>query len=284
MLRRLTTLALFAFTFCSAADALRAEGVEWHKDFAAAREIAKRTGKPMLIDFQADWCVPCQAMERSFWPRPEIVALSKKFVCVSLNFDLRGPELSRYQVDRIPAVVFTDSWGNFLASKIGFGNDALSVVPQTMQAIPEDFSALNDYYAVLERDRDNAAALVKVGHFYSATRLIDVSNSYFRRALKAKGLAADLKARESVLIAVGINHLKLKDYDEARKTFETSLKEFPEGAQGDTALLGIITAQLNKKKPAEAAKTFEQLKAGYSSSPAVRQAEQLLQQYAGMKN
>lgn len=282
---------LFAFTgfllllsFPTAAVAAPGEKIEWHKDFKVAQELAKKTGKPMLVDFVADWCKPCQEMERTFWPQPQIVELSKKFVAVSLDFDRRGPEVSRYRVGSIPAVVVTDPWGNLLTSRFGFSPRLATPLLQLLQAVPADLSPIDEWNSLLEREKDNPVALVGVGDFYRKHGILDLSNSYFKRALKAKEMEMDLKVRGKLFIALGINYLKIKDYDEARKTFETYLKEIPNGDQGDTALLGILTAQLNKKKNSEAEKTLSQLKTSYPNSPVVQQGEQLFQQAASLKN
>ena len=279
---RLTLLA-FAFSL-AAGQAAAQERIEWQKDFKKASQLAKETGRPILVDFTASWCKPCQEMERVFWPRPEVVELAKKFVCVSLNFDDRGPEVSRYRVDRIPAVIFAGPWGNMLTQKFGFGSDAPATLSRIMQAVPGDFSPVNDYNAVLERDKDNAEALVKVGDFYRKNGIFHLSTDYLRRALKTKELAADRGAREDILIAVAINYLKLQDNGDAKKSFEEYLKEFPAGKHADTALLGILTTQVNRKKLAEAEKTLELLKAGYPGSPLVERAAAMLQGAKSQKN
>lgn len=278
-------LALFAVLAHGAALAGAAQGnkIEWHKDFEAARAAAKRTGKPMLIDFTAEWCPPCKEMERSFWPKKEVVALADKFVWVSLNFDVRREERSRYQVDTIPAVIFTDPWGNLLTQKRGYGPTAAAALVEYMRAIPGDFTPVGEWAAALEKNRDSPAALARFGEFYGRHGVLDLSSDYYKRALKAKEPEADPKTRGEVVIALGINYLRMKDYDDARKTFESYLKETPDGPRADTAFLGIITAQINRKKLADAEKTFEQLKAAHPGSPLVAQAERLLQQGREMK-
>ncbi len=268
---------LFVGSSVSAQDATGA-GVEWQKDYETARVLAQQSGKPMLIDFSAEWCKPCQEMVKTFWPQPQIVALTRKFVCVSLNFDKNGSEVSHFRVDRIPAVIFTDPWGNVLTNKFGFGNTTAAVLPQIMQIIPADFSPAGKWHTALEQDKNNSMALVKLGEFYREHGILDLSNSYFRRALKTKEVESDLKARESILLAVGISCLQQQDYDEAKKTFERCLKEVPNGTQGDTALYGILTAQIKKKKISEAEKTLAQLKASYPNSTVLQQAEAKLQQ------
>jgi tetratricopeptide (TPR) repeat protein len=277
---KFVTLSLFILFVGSHAAAHNAvtDGVEWQKDYETARALAQQSGKPMLIDFSANWCKPCQEMAKTFWPQPQNVALTRKFVCVSLNFDKNRSEVSHFKVDRIPAVVFTDPWGNVLTNRFGFGNTVADVLPQIMQIIPADFSPASEWNAVIEHDKNNSIALTKLGEFYRKHGILELSNSYFKRALKTKELEADLKARENILLAVGINCLQQQDYDEAKKAFERCLKEVPDGTHGDVALYGILTAQINKKKFVEAEKTLAQLKTSHPNSPILQQAEAKLQQ------
>jgi len=278
--------AVLTFIACSHAlahAAPAAAGIAWHKDLAAARELAKQTGKPMMLDFVADWCKPCKEMERSFWPLPHVVALSEKFVCVAVSFDKRGPELSQYRIDRIPAVVFTDPWGNFMTAKFGFGLGTPDELTKLMQAVPADFSPLAEWNAVLERDKNNPGALAKLGAFYSKHGVIDLSTGYYKKALKSKELAANLEAYGELLIAVGINSLKQQEYGEARKMFEDYLKQVPNGKHADTALYGIFTSHIGRKKFDEAEKTLAQLRTAHPNSTVIRQAVERLEQARSQK-
>ncbi len=55
--------------------------------FDQARELAAAQKKPILIDFTGVNCANCRLMERRVLPRPEVVALLKKFVTVQLYTD-----------------------------------------------------------------------------------------------------------------------------------------------------------------------------------------------------
>jgi thiol:disulfide interchange protein DsbD len=65
----------------------KAHGVLWGMSFDQAREIAIAQKKPVLIDFTGVNCANCRLMERRVLPRPEVVALLKKFVTVQLYTD-----------------------------------------------------------------------------------------------------------------------------------------------------------------------------------------------------
>ena len=59
----------------------------WGMSFDQARERAAAEKRPILIDFTGVNCANCRLMERGVFPRPEVVALLKKFVTVQLYTD-----------------------------------------------------------------------------------------------------------------------------------------------------------------------------------------------------
>ncbi|NJL30598.1 MAG: thioredoxin fold domain-containing protein [Phycisphaerales bacterium] len=97
----------------------------WVKDFPAAQSDAAAGGKPMLINFTADWCPPCQDMKKQTLPDPAVQQmLTEKFV--TLKVDLTSPgqaenELSqKYGVQYIPTFILVSSEGKVLAQRSGF--------------------------------------------------------------------------------------------------------------------------------------------------------------------
>ena len=66
----------------------KAHSVLWGMSFDQARELAAAEKRPILIDFTGVNCANCRAMESGVFPRPEVVALLKKFVTVQLYTDI----------------------------------------------------------------------------------------------------------------------------------------------------------------------------------------------------
>ena len=91
--------------------------IAWITDFEQAQRLSKETGKPMLIDFTASWCPPCQVMKHEVWPAPEVVALVEEgYIPVLLDIDRQENQaiVQKYGVSSIPAIFVTDAQGQTL--------------------------------------------------------------------------------------------------------------------------------------------------------------------------
>jgi len=100
--------------------------LEWRRDFQAAQQEAAASGKPILLDFSATWCGPCQRMKAETLTDPAVVIAMRGYIPVAVNAD-ESPDLVRkYGVDSIPAFVVVDSTGARTArpSEVGYTSPA----------------------------------------------------------------------------------------------------------------------------------------------------------------
>ena len=86
-----------------------------HK-FNWKKEVIEST-EPVLVDFWAEWCPPCKAMN------PTIEALAWDFKVCKVNVDTNQPLASRYEISSIPTLlIFKD--GQVVARHVGVTAEA----------------------------------------------------------------------------------------------------------------------------------------------------------------
>ncbi len=91
--------------------------IAWREDVTVARAEAEREGRPMLVDFGADWCGACTELEHQTLSDPRVVAEARRFVTVrvDLSTSKQTPEkwalLRSYAQNGLPLVVLHDASG-----------------------------------------------------------------------------------------------------------------------------------------------------------------------------
>jgi thiol:disulfide interchange protein DsbD len=64
---------------------------EWTDDYSKAVALARRTGRPILINFTGVTCTNCRWMEKNMFPRDDVRAQLKNYVLVELYTDRQKP-------------------------------------------------------------------------------------------------------------------------------------------------------------------------------------------------
>jgi thiol:disulfide interchange protein DsbD len=92
-----------------------------------APELLAQPGKPVLIDFYADWCIPCHEMEKRTFRDPRVVEESKHFLMVKADLTRSDSpaveKLARdFHIVGVPTLAFFASNGGELTQlrQIGF--------------------------------------------------------------------------------------------------------------------------------------------------------------------
>src|ERR1700691_883626 len=127
----LGVVALAALAFLlyprQAPEQLRFE--PFNSELLASATVAR---KPVLIDFSADWCIPCREMEHSTFVDPSVVSEAKRFVRMKANLtaqDKKTEDLtSKFEIQGVPTTMLIDSSGKVLERKVGY------IGPQEMLA------------------------------------------------------------------------------------------------------------------------------------------------------
>ena len=96
--------------------------VDWGEDLPSALERARSEGKPVLVNFYADWCVWCKRLEATTLRDAQVAdLLSDRVVPVSLNVEGNGKELSdQYRVDGLPTILVLDTDGHEIGRIPGY--------------------------------------------------------------------------------------------------------------------------------------------------------------------
>jgi thiol:disulfide interchange protein DsbD len=92
----------------------------WLRDEGAAVAAARSTGHPLLVDFMANWCLPCKEFEVKVFSRPDVAEEMQRFTLlrVDLTNEDADPTLAvlrkRYSAETLPAIRLVSPAGALL--------------------------------------------------------------------------------------------------------------------------------------------------------------------------
>jgi thiol-disulfide isomerase/thioredoxin len=267
-------IALLAATGQASVPVEAAGDIPWQTNLQKASATALSANKPILIEFWADWCPPCKVMDAEVYPDAGVVKAMAKVLPVRIDVDKQGALARQYEVASMPTLVFADSYGNELFRFAGTITAATMI--RLLDELPGDVTNINRLARILARDKDNFEALEGLGRELKAAGLFRASNVYYGRATRGRAMPEQAARRGDILIAMGHNHLELKEFRQAANAFERYLAAFSGGRAEPEAMLGLGRALLFQNKRADAKRTLQTLTSRHTAGPIYDQAMRLL--------
>lgn len=91
------------------------ESVQWEK--VNINEIKISDGQPVIIDFYADWCVPCKELDVLTFTDKRVIEATKKFKRYKVDLTRTSSEetqlaMRKFNIVGVPTIILIDSNGN----------------------------------------------------------------------------------------------------------------------------------------------------------------------------
>ncbi|HEU4389455.1 MAG TPA: thioredoxin family protein [Blastocatellia bacterium] len=273
---RFLIVAVFLCSFPAVADAQ----INWIRDYRAGIKRAQETKLPVMVDFWASWCGPCQQMDREVYNQPKLIEASKRFVFIQVDIDRDPGTAGQYAAQAIPLMVFIDPWENVLMKRQAFAyaNDLLEM----MKPIPGSFAPVSNNFEALNDNKENFEALMGIGAFYKQSGFPVIAKEFFGRALRTPRAKESPESRDTAQLALGLLALSTNDLGEARKLFEKACKDC-DPKNEPFMLLGLGKTYFQMKKLKEARETFERVATRFPDTDHARIAKANLEKLATMR-
>ncbi len=117
------------------------EGVKWSPYDPVALKEAADKNKPVILDFYADWCAPCRALDKKVFTDPDVIEMSQEFVTIRVDLTTKHPhqdELQkRFKIKGVPTIIFMNRKGVIENERIESFVDS-DVVLKRMKRLAEE--------------------------------------------------------------------------------------------------------------------------------------------------
>jgi thioredoxin-like negative regulator of GroEL len=270
------TLALVVALALGAAPAPK-ESIRWEHRLEDALKKAKATGKPVLIDFWAEWCGWCHRLDSTTYADPAVVKLiGSDFVALKIDTEAgkRSTEIAyKYNVQSLPTIAFVSPSGRPIDRVNGFQGPG--PFPRTLEAARAKAARVIAWESALDKDPQDAAALFQLGMHMFQQDSYEESRELLRRAAEsdARRPVADRK-QARMLIAIIDRYDNHLDRAEAMLKEGLALEPATEFDPKMLYILGRVYASWNKS--AEARIALNRVLSDFPGSPVTGKARELL--------
>lgn len=250
--------------------------VAWERDFAQALEKARAAGKPILVDFWAEWCHWCKRLDQTTYADRRVVRLSKGFVSVKVDTEGAPADVAvaaRYDVTTLPTILFLSSRGRPLVRINGFQGPGQ--FPSTMEAAIEVAARVGAWETALEDNPADAGALLSLGE-----HLFELESYEESRSLLYRGIQADQQlptaSRKRARMLLGMIQTWDHQFGEAEKVLRGALDLQPATGEEAKILFVLGRTYASWGRADQARSVLQEIVTSYPGSPLAQRAQETL--------
>ncbi len=116
--------ALFVAGWIGLSSAQTTTGIHWQPLTPSSLDRAISTKRPAIVEFSAEWCLPCVEMEHSTFTDPSVLREAARFSMLQADVTESSDEndllLEKFGVLGVPTIIFYDSAGQEVDRVVGF--------------------------------------------------------------------------------------------------------------------------------------------------------------------
>jgi len=232
--------------------------IPWSHDPEQAFTTARETGRPVLVNFHADWCAPCHVMDAETFGNADVVERAGSFVVLKVDADRNEALADRYEVTLLPTTFVLTPTGKPVITMRGVVGAADMV---ELLGVVDD--GWDGYFDAIQRPADPDALEV------AATYLARIGNA--PDALKSLRLAASLLRSSGAEPArVQAVEIKVAQASLANGQWQSAMAEFDRLSRDGVAreiramaLVGMMDVHRTRGRETEAAELLEVLQQDY---------------------
>jgi tetratricopeptide (TPR) repeat protein len=251
--------------------------IKWEKKFDEAIKKAKRDGKPLVIDFWADWCGWCHRLDRTTYADPTVIRRAQEFVAVKVNVEGSRRELevcARYRVgSRLPVILFLSPEGRELFRVNAYQGPGQ--FPRTLDLARQVAGRVMAWERALEADPDDAVALLGLGRHMYEREYFEDAQGLLRQAVAHDSGASVGERREARMLLAILSHLK-RDFGEAERLVKEALKLGPDPDEQTRLLFVLGRTYVSSGRQEEGVATLEVIVQKFPQSPMAQKARETL--------